>query len=122
MVPPTREPIIIRTRRRSSRCQSPRLPDAMPLTIAADLPTMLIRRDAFERVGLTRAQIDERLNLTPDEFRVEGALIAIGPVVGDDALAQLIGELEGLGLVYFDDFFELSGNWPAWLRLYAQAG
>jgi hypothetical protein len=94
----------------------------MPLTIAADLPTMLIRRDAFERVGLTRAQIDERLNLTPDEFRVEGALIAIGPVVGDDALAQLIGELEGLGLVYFDDFFELSGNWPAWLRLYAQAG
>lgn len=94
----------------------------MPLTIAADLPTMLIRRDAFERVGLTRAQIDERLTLTPDEFRVEGALIAIGPVVGDDALAQLIGELEGLGLVYFDDFFELSGNWPAWLRLYVQAG
>jgi hypothetical protein len=94
----------------------------MPLTIAAESPTMLIRRDAFERVGLTRAQIDERLNLTPEEFRVEGALIAVGPLVGDDALEQLMGELEGLGLVYFDDFFELSGNWPRWLRLYAQAG
>jgi hypothetical protein len=21
--------------------------------------------------------------------------------------------------VYFDDFFELSGNWPTWLRLHA---
>jgi hypothetical protein len=94
----------------------------MPLTIAAESPTMLIRRDAFERVGLTRAQIDDRLNLTPEEFRVEGALIAVGPLVGDDVLEQLIGELEGLGLVYFDDFFELSGNWPTWLRLYAQAG
>ena len=93
----------------------------MPLTIAAESPTMLIRRDAFERVGLTRAQIDARLNLTPEEFRVEGALIAVGPLVGD-ALEQLMGELEGLGLVYFDDFFELSGNWPTWLRLYAQAG
>jgi len=93
----------------------------MPLTIAADLPTMLIRRDAFERVGLTRAHIDQRLNLTPDEFRVEGGLIAVGPLVGD-SLETLIGELEGLGLVYFDDFFELSGNWPAWLRLYAQIG
>jgi hypothetical protein len=26
-------------------------------------------------------------------------------------------ELEDLGLTYFEDFFELTGNWPAWLRL-----
>jgi hypothetical protein len=26
--------------------------------------------------------------------------------------------LESLGLVYFDDFFELSGNWPAWLNVF----
>ena len=92
---------------------------AMPLHIAAGHPTLLIRRDAFERVGLTRARLDERLNLTPDEFRVEGPLVAVGPLVGDSALDDLLAELESLGLVYFDDFFELSGNWPVWLKLWA---
>jgi hypothetical protein len=63
------------------------------------------------------------LGLTPDEFRVEGNLIAIGPIFGDasDAVGELIAELEGLGLVYFDDFFELTGNWPEWLTLLAGA-
>lgn len=90
----------------------------MPLIINADAPTLLIRKSAFERVGLTRRAIDERLNLTPDEFRVEGELIAVGPLVGETALPDLVEELETVGLVYFDDFFELSGNWPAWLRLF----
>lgn len=83
-------------------------------------PTLLIRRDAFERVGLTRQQFDAALNLTPDEFRVEGALIAVGPLVGESALGELIETLEQAGLVYFDDFFELSGNWPEWLAVFAQ--
>jgi len=92
----------------------------MPLDLQAGDPTLLIRREAFERAGLTRAQLDERLNLTEDEFRVEGALIAVGPLVGGD-VGELIAELEGMGLVYYDDFFELSGNWPDWLRLFAMS-
>jgi hypothetical protein len=91
----------------------------MPLPIADGNPTLLIRRDAFERAGLTRARLDERLNLTPDEFRVEGQLVAVGPLVGETALGELVAELEALGLAYYDDFFELSGNWPDWLRLLA---
>jgi hypothetical protein len=90
----------------------------MPLTLSHTAPTLLIRKAAFERVGLTRAQFDEALNLTPDEFRVEGEVVAIGPLVGEDALTDLIAQLEESGLVYFDDFFELSGNWPEWLRLF----
>jgi hypothetical protein len=40
--------------------------------------------------------------------------------VPDDAdVREVVDELEGLGLVYFDDYFELSGNWPEWLRLVA---
>ena len=91
----------------------------MPLSISAGAPVLLIRKEAFERAGLARSTFDRWLNLTDDEFRVEGALIAVGPLHGESALTELIEQLEGVGLVYFDDFFELSGNWPDWLRLVA---
>jgi hypothetical protein len=93
----------------------------MPMAVAAAYPTLFIRRSAFERAGLTRAAFDERLNLTADEFRVEGELIAVGPIHDEGALGDVISELEGLGLEYFEEFFELSGNWPQWLRLFATA-
>lgn len=90
----------------------------MPLPISNTAPTLLIRREAFERAGLTRAQVDARLNLTPDEFRLERDLIAVGPIHGE-GMPGLIEELEALGLAYYDDFFELTGNWPDWLVLFA---
>jgi len=91
----------------------------MALDVPSGAPTLFIRKDAFGRAGLTRARLDERLNLTPEEFRVERGLIAVGPLAASEDLPALIDELEGLGLAYFDDFFELSGSWPEWLRLYA---
>lgn len=93
----------------------------MPLQIAAGAPTLLIRRGAYEASGLSRAEIDRRLDLGTEEFRVEANCVAIGPIYGDDAnaLTNLIAELESRGLVYFEDFFELSGNWPEWLILHA---
>lgn len=90
----------------------------MPLSLSHDSPSLLIRKSAFERAGLSRAQFDAALNLTADEFRLEGGLIVIGPLVGEDTLTDLIAQLEEHGLVYYDDFFELSGNWPDWLRLF----
>lgn len=90
----------------------------MPISVAAGQPIVCIRRAAFEAAGLTRAALDERFNLTPDEFAVEAALIVIGPLANDDLLTEIIAALESAGLTYFDDFFELSGNWPDWLRLY----
>lgn len=91
----------------------------MPLALAADAPTLFIRKEAFERVQLSRAAIDQWLNLTDEEFRVEGALLAIGPIYDADALQALVNALEDKGLGYFDDFFELPGNWPTWLQLHA---
>lgn len=93
----------------------------MALDLPSGAPTLLIRKGAFERAGLTRALLDERLNLAADEFRVERNLIVVGPLAGSEDLMALIDELESLGLIYFDDFFELSGNWPPWLRLFAAA-
>lgn len=91
----------------------------MPISLSASHPTLLIRRVAFERAGLTRVQFDERLNLTADEFRIGGSLIAIGPLSDADAVGPLVAELETFGLRWFDDVFELPGNWPDWLTLFA---
>jgi hypothetical protein len=91
----------------------------MPLKLPDGRAVVLIRQNAFERNQLSRKAIDERYNLTDEEFRVEDGLIALGPLPSDDMLPELVDDLEKSGLVYFDDFFELSGNWPDWLTLYA---
>ena len=93
----------------------------MPLTISANLPTVLIRKARFESHGLTRLLMDSAFNLTDAEFNIEDDLIAIGPLPNEDVLPDVVSFLEEKGLVYFDDFFELSGNWPEWLTLYARA-
>jgi hypothetical protein len=92
----------------------------MALELSHSHPVILIRQSAFERSGITRSAIDERYNLTADEFRVEEGLLLLGPLPSDEMLPELIADLEQNGLVYFDDFFELSGNWPEWLVLYAR--
>ena len=92
----------------------------MALELAHGHAVILIRQNAFERSGITRSAIDERYNLTADEFRVEEGLVLLGPLPAEDMLPELIADLEQNGLVYFDDFFELSGNWPEWLVLYAR--
>jgi hypothetical protein len=91
----------------------------MPLAVTQGLATIFIRKEAFERASLARTEIDSRFNLTDQEFRVEGDLIAIGPLPSDEMVGPILEYLEAKGLVYFDDVFELSGNWPGWLRLYA---
>ena len=92
----------------------------MALELSHGHAIILIRQSAFERSGIMRNAIDGRYNLTADEFRVEDGLVMLGPLPSDDMLSDLIDDLEQSGLVYFDDFFELSGNWPEWLTLYAR--
>jgi hypothetical protein len=89
----------------------------MPLPVAQGVPTLFIRRAAYERSGITRASLDERLGLTDAEFQVDGDLVAIGPIYDVDALGTLVDDLEGAGLSYYEDFFELSGSWPEWLEV-----
>ena len=93
----------------------------MPISAQAGLPTLFVRKQAYEHNSLMRSEIDARFNLTDKEFSVEGNLIAIGPLPSDEMIAPMIEFLEEKGLAYFDDFFEMSGNWPEWLRVYATA-
>lgn len=89
----------------------------MALPVAHGVPTLFFRREAYEHADLSRAALDARLGLTDTEFRVEGDLVAVGPIYDVDALGALVEELEASGLTYYDDFFELSGNWPGWLNV-----
>jgi len=93
----------------------------MPLPIAQGVPTLFFRRQAYEQAGLTRASLDVRLGLTDAEFRVEGDLVALGPIYDVDSLGVLVDELEASGLMYYDDFFEMSGSWPEWLSILARS-
>ena len=91
----------------------------MSTRLSHENPMLFIRRDAYERAGLVRASLDASLGLTEDEFRVDGNLVVIGPLIEPAAVPDLIAALEQAGLTYFDDFFEVSGNLPGWLTLVA---
>ncbi len=93
----------------------------MPLPLSSSATTLLVRKSSYERSGLTRVQIDQALTLTDEEFRVEKDLVAIGPIFDDDGLSALIQAFEAAGLVFYEDFFEMPGNWPDWLSLYAMS-
>ena len=93
----------------------------MPIQLSANSATILIRRAAFESSGLARADVDQLFNLTADEFRMEEQLIVIGPLSDPDSVSSMVDALEARGLTYFEDFFDLSGNWPGWLQLFAMS-
>ncbi|HMC53770.1 MAG TPA: hypothetical protein VKH19_01250 [Gemmatimonadaceae bacterium] len=94
----------------------------MPLPVPSGAPTLFVRRSAYENAGVVRAAIDERLGLTDSEFRVEGDVVVIGPIHDGEGFAALLDDFEKLGLTYYDDFFELSGNWPDWLSILVGVG
>lgn len=89
----------------------------MPFNVTQGVPTLFLRREAYERAGLERATIDARLGLTDHEFQVDGDLVALGPIYDTEALGALVDDLESAGLAYYEDFFELSGSWPEWLGI-----
>jgi hypothetical protein len=93
----------------------------MPTPLSHDHSTVIIRREAYEAAHIVRAAIDTGLGLTDEEFRVDGSLVFIGPIHDAAAVPDLIAALESAGLIWFDDFFEMSGSWPPWLALIADA-
>jgi hypothetical protein len=87
------------------------------MIIEAGRTSILIRKDAYERSGIARAELDSRFNLTDAEFRVEGRVVILGPLPTDEMAGEIVEYLETSGLIYFEEFFELSGNWPDWVRI-----
>lgn len=89
------------------------------MIIEAGRSSILIRKEAYERSGIARGELDSRFNLTDAEFSVEGRLVILGPLPTDEMAGEIVEYLETSGLIYFEEFFELSGNWPDWLRVSA---
>ena len=90
----------------------------LPLKLDSGLPSILIRKEKYESAGLVRAEIDNQFNLTDREFRAGDQLVVLGPLPSDEMIGPLTEYLESKNLSYFDDFFELSGNWPDWLTIH----
>jgi hypothetical protein len=89
----------------------------MPIQLAHNRPSILIRQASFEKAAIIRSEIDSKYNLTDQEFQVEGGIVAV-MLPSDDLLPELVDDLEVQGLIYYDDFFEMSGNWPEWIAVY----
>jgi len=81
----------------------------MPLEIHPDAPTMLIRKSAFERAGLARAHFDARYNLTPDEFRVEGEMVAIGPLYDEEGI--VVADCDLRRALHAKRYFDVVGHY-----------
>ncbi len=92
----------------------------MPLSVAGQASSLCVRREVYERRGLTRLTIGALFGLTSEEFRVERDLVVIGPIHGV-SLNDLFHELDRIRLRYYDDYFELSRNRPKWLLLFVSS-
>ena len=51
---------------------------------------------------------------TSSPFDGNAEIASFGPHFGAEALETLVRRLSDLGLKYFDDFFEFSGDFPKW--------
>ncbi|MGO9986641.1 MAG: hypothetical protein ACLPIX_20815 [Rhodomicrobium sp.] len=79
---------------------------------------LIIRRASLEARAVSYDQLLIALHvkhpLDQDQY-----LISFGPSFGQEALSEFIKRLEGLGLVYWDDFFEFKGDYPSWCEFEA---
>ena len=72
-------------------------------------------------VAITPCEAPLLLHLRPPASASETLAPESFELCDESALTELIESLESRGLVYYDDFFELSGNWPEWLKLFAMS-
>jgi len=79
---------------------------------------LVIRQSALDAHGVTKTQVLEALE-TSRPFAENGELLSFGPSFGQEACDEFVRRLESLGLVYFDDFFDLTLSHPDWLKFSA---
>ena len=80
---------------------------------------VVIRKTALEKHGISLESLFEIME-TEKPLDESQELISFGPHFGGEAVSEFIRRLEMLGLVYFDEFFDIPGlDVPEWCQLYA---
>jgi hypothetical protein len=74
---------------------------------------IVVRLASLNERGINFEQLLDALE-TSSPFDSNDEIASFGPHFGGEALATLIRRLSDLGLEYFDDFFEFSGDFPRW--------
>jgi hypothetical protein len=76
---------------------------------------IVVRQAALATRGITKARVLEgSVRGRPPDGRGR-RVVVVGPSFGGEACKEFIQRLESLGLVYFDDFFDLMLSHPNWL-------
>jgi len=79
---------------------------------------IIIRRAALTERNVAWANVLGALE-TSEPLDSSETLISFGPHFGPEALDEFVRRLTSLGLVYFDDFIQFSGDWPGWCKFMA---
>ena len=79
---------------------------------------IIVRRPALAERGVSWADLLSALEVSVPLDSNE-SLASFGPHFGREAVDEFLRRLTRLGLVYFDDFFEFSGEWPLWCKFKA---
>ena len=74
---------------------------------------IIIRRGSLAERGIELEQV-YRCMETSAPYGISDDMITFGPSFGADAQRQFIQRLEELGLNYFEDFFKVNIDRPAW--------
>jgi hypothetical protein len=75
---------------------------------------IVVRQSALAARGITKARVLEVFK-ADRPMAEDGELLAFGPSFGGEACKEFVRSLESRGLVYFDDFFDLTLSHPNWL-------
>ena len=75
---------------------------------------IVIRQSALAARGITRARVLEVFEVD-GPMAEDSELLSFGPSFGGEACNEFVRRLESLGLVYVDEFVDLTLSHPNWL-------
>jgi hypothetical protein len=74
---------------------------------------LVVRRKALRERGVSWADLLAALEVS-EPLDKNANLVSFGPHFGQEAVHAMSRRLISIGLRYFDDFFEFSGDYPKW--------
>jgi hypothetical protein len=74
---------------------------------------LVVRRKALKERGVSWDDLLAALEVS-EPLDKNDCLISFGPHFGQEAVHTMSDRLIRIGLRYFDDFFEFSGDYPKW--------